>query len=109
MATVTRSPTTVPAVDVQETMRGIVWTQFRRHPVALVAVATLGVVILASVFAFLSPYDPNQIDLTNRWASPSVSSTGSGPTSSAATCSRESSTAVGSRSRSGFWPWEDPS
>ena len=72
MAAVSGTPTAGRGADVQETMRGIVWAQFRHHPVALVALATLAVVIVASLLAFLSPYDPNELDLTNRWAPPSL-------------------------------------
>jgi len=66
------TPTSIRSTDTQESMRGIVWAQFRRHPVALIALATLAVVIFVSIMAFLSPYDPNQIDITNRWAPPSL-------------------------------------
>jgi peptide/nickel transport system permease protein len=55
----------------EETMLGIVWRQFRRHPMALVGVAILVVIVLLSVFAFLSPYDPESVDVANRFSPPS--------------------------------------
>jgi peptide/nickel transport system permease protein len=71
------SPAIVPGGDLdaagrQETMRGIIWRQFRRHPAALFALFVLGAVTIAAVFAFLAPYDPNAIDLPNRWEPPSA-------------------------------------
>jgi peptide/nickel transport system permease protein len=63
----------VVAVARQETMRGIVWRQFRHHPAALFALAVLGTVGLVSALASLiAPYDPNAIDLVNRWQAPSA-------------------------------------
>jgi peptide/nickel transport system permease protein len=54
------------------TMRSIVWRQFRRHPAALFSLAVLGIVIAATVLApWTAPYDPNELDLQNRWAPPS--------------------------------------
>jgi peptide/nickel transport system permease protein len=51
-------------------MLGIVWRDFRRHPMALVGTALLGAIILLSVFAFLSPYDPESVDVANRFSPP---------------------------------------
>jgi len=56
----------------QDSMRAIVWRQFRRHPAALFALTILTIVITVSVLApIVAPYDPNSIDLPNRWAPPS--------------------------------------
>jgi peptide/nickel transport system permease protein len=53
-------------------MRSIVWRQFRRHPAALFALIVLTIVIAMSVLApWIAPYDPNEIDLRDRWAPPS--------------------------------------
>jgi peptide/nickel transport system permease protein len=52
-------------------MLGIVWRQFRRHPMGLVGVSILVVIVLLSVFAFLSPYDPESVDVANRFSPPS--------------------------------------
>lgn len=72
------APASVPGRDLtttltrQETMRGIVWRQFRRHPAALFALVVLGTVAAAALLADLvAPYDPQQIDLVNRWQPPS--------------------------------------
>lgn len=59
--------------DRQETMRSIVWRQFRRHPLGLVAVVALCVIVAITVLApVIAPYDPEALDLTNRFAPPSV-------------------------------------
>src|SRR5262245_36744383 len=55
----------------EETMLGIVWRDFRRHPMALVGIAILAVIVTLSVFAFLSPYDPESVDVANRFSPPS--------------------------------------
>ena len=55
----------------EETMLGIIWRDFRRHPMALVGVTILAVIVLLSVFAFLSPYDPESVDVANRFSPPS--------------------------------------
>jgi peptide/nickel transport system permease protein len=60
------------AIPRQDTMRGIVWRQFRRHPAALFSLAVLGIVAGAAILAgVLAPYDPNELDLLNRWSPPS--------------------------------------
>jgi len=56
-----------------ETMAQIVWKQFRRHPAAIFGLTIMSILILASVFAFLSPYDPNGVDQANRFAPLSLS------------------------------------
>ena len=55
----------------EETMLGIVWHDFRRHPMALVGISFLRRIVLLSVFAFLSPYDPESVDVANRFSPPS--------------------------------------
>jgi peptide/nickel transport system permease protein len=55
----------------EETMLGIVWRDFRRHPMALIGITILGAIVLLSVFAFLSPYDPESVDVANRFSPPS--------------------------------------
>ena len=55
----------------EQTMLGIVWRDFRRHPMALVGVGLLGTIVLLSLFAFLSPYDPESVDVANRFSPPS--------------------------------------
>lgn len=54
-----------------ESMRSLVWRRFRRHPGAVVGAVVLSVIVLAVIFAFLSPYDPNQSDIMNRLQPPS--------------------------------------
>ena len=56
----------------QETMGQIVWRNFRRHPMGIFGAAMLALIVLISVFAFVSPYDPNDLDNTNRWQSLSL-------------------------------------
>lgn len=54
-----------------ESMLTIVWRRFRRHPGAVVGAIVLTTIILAVIFAFLSPYDPNVSDIKNRLQPPS--------------------------------------
>lgn len=54
-----------------ESMGTMVWRRFRRHPGAVAGAIVLSVIVLAAIFAFLSPYDPNQSDILNRLQPPS--------------------------------------
>jgi len=55
-----------------ETMTTLAWRRFRRHPGALVGSVILLVIILSVTFAFLSPYDPLESDIKNRYQAPSL-------------------------------------
>jgi len=56
----------------QQTMRHIVWRQFRRHPAALFSVTVLGVIIVMSILApVIAPYDPYELNAADRFAPPS--------------------------------------
>ena len=61
-ATVTRPP---------ETMTSMAWKRFRRHPGAMIGAIVLTLLILATTFAHLSPYDPELSDIKNRYQPPS--------------------------------------
>ena len=54
-----------------ESMQKLVWRRFRRHPGAVVGTVVLSVIVPVSIFAFLSPYDPNQSEILNRLQPPS--------------------------------------
>ena len=54
-----------------ESMLSLVWRRFRRHPGAVAGSIVLTIIILAVIFAFLSPYDPNTSDIKNRLQPPS--------------------------------------
>ena len=57
----------------QQTMRHIVWRQFRRHPAALFSVTVLGVIIVMSILApIIAPYDPYELNAADRFAPPST-------------------------------------
>ncbi|UOW66928.1 ABC transporter permease [Paraclostridium bifermentans] len=45
---------------------------FKQNKLAILAIAIIVIFTIASVFAFLSPYDPNQIDPINRLLRPSL-------------------------------------
>ena len=60
------------AVRPPETMGTLAWKRFRRHPGAVVGTIVLTILILAAVFAPLSPYDPEKSDLQNRNQPPSL-------------------------------------
>jgi len=55
-----------------ETMTTLAWRRFRRHPGALVGSVILLVIVLSVTFAFLSPYDPLESDIHNRYQAPSL-------------------------------------
>jgi peptide/nickel transport system permease protein len=55
-----------------ETMATLAWKRFRRHPGAVAGAIVLTILILASVFAHLSPYDPEESDIKNRYQPPSL-------------------------------------
>jgi peptide/nickel transport system permease protein len=55
-----------------ETMTSLAWKRFRRHPGAVVGAIVLTIMILASVFAHLSPYDPEKSDIQIRYQPPSL-------------------------------------
>jgi peptide/nickel transport system permease protein len=61
-----------PIDERQSSMLAITWRHLRRHPAAIIAIVVLIGMTLACIFAFLSPYDPNAIDLANRFAPPSL-------------------------------------
>lgn len=63
----------IPSKEYQpDTMLRIVWRRFRRHPMALFGTATLFIIALVSILAFLSPYDPEAVNMANRFATPSL-------------------------------------
>jgi peptide/nickel transport system permease protein len=51
-------------------MLRMVWRDFRRHPMALAGIAIVGSIVLLSIFAFLSPYEPESVDVANRFSPP---------------------------------------
>ncbi|MBT3190110.1 MAG: ABC transporter permease [Anaerolineae bacterium] len=53
-------------------MTSLAWKRFRRHPGAMVGSVVLILLILAAVFADLSPYDPEISDIANRYQAPSI-------------------------------------
>ena len=55
-----------------EGMATILWRRFRRHPGAMAGSVILGIIVLAVVFAGLSPYDPEASDMRNRLQPPSL-------------------------------------
>jgi peptide/nickel transport system permease protein len=50
----------------------MIWHRFRRHPGAIAGSIVLGILILAVIFAPLSPYDPEASDLPSRLQPPSL-------------------------------------
>ena len=55
-----------------ETMTSLAWKRFRRHPGAVIGAIVLAILILAAIFANLSPYDPEKSDIKNRFQPPSL-------------------------------------
>jgi len=56
----------------EESLRSLIWRRFRRHPGAIMGSIVLGCIILAVVFAGLSPYDPVKSDLSIKNQAPSL-------------------------------------
>jgi peptide/nickel transport system permease protein len=54
-----------------EGMGALIWSRFRRHPGAVAGMIILGILILAVLCAGLSPYDPEESDVTARFQPPS--------------------------------------
>ena len=67
-----KSPEINSKVSRPETMAAIAWKRFRRHPGAVAGSIILTLLILASVFAGLSPYDPEESDMKNRFQAPTL-------------------------------------
>lgn len=55
-----------------ETMGTMAWKRFRRHPGAVIGSIVLAILILLTVFAYLSPYDPEKRDLDVVYQPPSL-------------------------------------
>ena len=55
----------------QETMTGMVWNRFRRHPGAMAGAIVLGILLLSITLVQFSPYDPELSDMVNRFQPPS--------------------------------------
>ena len=55
-----------------ETMGTLAWKRFRRHPGAVVGAIVLTILVLAAVFADLSPYDPEKRDIEDKYQGPSL-------------------------------------
>jgi peptide/nickel transport system permease protein len=61
-----------PEVRAPETMTGLAWKRFRRHPGAMIGAVILILLILSISFASLSPYDPERSDIKNSYQAPSL-------------------------------------
>jgi peptide/nickel transport system permease protein len=59
------------AIRPPETMTSMAWKRFRRHPGAVAGAIILILLIVATSFAHLSPYDPEISDIKNRYQAPS--------------------------------------
>ena len=55
-----------------ETMAAQTWKRFRRHPGAMAGAGVLILIVLTALLAPLSPYDPEESDIKNRFQAPSV-------------------------------------
>ena len=68
----TRYKSTRESIRPPETMTALAWRRFRRHPGAVIGAIVFTILILAAVFALLSPYDPEKSDIKNRYQAPSL-------------------------------------
>lgn len=55
-----------------ETMTSMAWRRFRRHPGAIAGIIVLGIILLASLLAPLSPYSPIASNIPERLQPPSL-------------------------------------
>jgi len=46
--------------------------QFKENKLGYISLSIILILVLSSTFSFLSPYDPNKIDLSNKLANPSL-------------------------------------
>jgi len=56
----------------QQSMSRLIWRRFRQHPGAVAGMVMLGILLMAVLCAGLSPYNPNETDMANRFAAPSI-------------------------------------
>jgi len=56
------------AVDMAQS----VWKRFRKHHSAIVGAVIFGILVLMTVFASLSPYDPEPSNLPEKFQAPSI-------------------------------------
>lgn len=54
------------------TRRTSLWSRLKKDKQALIAISILVGLIIISIFAFLSPYDPNSLSIANKLQSPSA-------------------------------------
>jgi peptide/nickel transport system permease protein len=59
-------------VHSQETPLEPAWHQFHRHPAAVLGLVALFIIVLGSICAFLSPYDPVRSRIQERFQPPSL-------------------------------------
>ncbi|MGD8791615.1 MAG: ABC transporter permease [Anaerolineae bacterium] len=62
----------VARAKAHETMLSMVWKRFRRHPGAIAGLLVLSIIILGVILAPVSPYDPEESDIRNRFQPPSL-------------------------------------
>lgn len=55
-----------------ESMRSLVWRRFKRHPGAVAGTIVLAIIVIAVLLAPLSPYNPLESDIKNRYQAPSL-------------------------------------
>lgn len=55
-----------------QSMTRMIWKRFLRHPGAVAGMVILSIIILAVLFAGLSPYDPDASDMSSRFEPPSM-------------------------------------
>lgn len=55
-----------------ESMRSLVWRRFKRHPGAVVGTIVIAIIVIAVLLAPLSPYNPIESDIKNRYQAPSL-------------------------------------
>ena len=63
--------TTIIRKSSQDSMTGMIWKRFRKHPSALIGVILLTIIVVSTILVPLSPYDPELSDLSSKLQPPS--------------------------------------
>lgn len=73
MTDFTSIETNISAADQATDLASNVWKRFKRHRGAIAGATIFGIILMLSILAFVSPYDPKKSDLLNKFQAPSAS------------------------------------
>src|SRR6476660_1030765 len=73
MTDFTSIETNISTSDQATDLASNVWKRFKRHRGAIAGATIFGIILVLSILAFVSPYDPKKSDLLNKFQAPSAS------------------------------------